>query len=213
MPASPSAALKRQRNQRGEGGRLKGEVIDAAMRLLDRSPAAELSLRMVAKEAGVAAPSIYAHFPDGKAVTTEIVRQCWVQMGDEMARAARDCASDAVLDIIKAQMSAYVRYAMERPSRYQLLFAMQPIDERESDLRGLLQPAYRSLLASIERWAEEKGRLPAKDVISATLLTLSIAHGRIALAHLAPMRPGNLPGNIETFVAEALDQLFPTDSC
>lgn len=212
MPASfrltKAVPPPRQRNHRGEGGRLKGEVIEAAMRLLDRSPTAELSLRMVAKEAGVAAPSIYAHFRDAKAVTTEIVRQCWVQMGDEMSRAAIGCTSGAVRDIIKAQMSAYVRYAMERPSRYQLLFAMQPIEEHEPNL-GLLLPAYRSLFFSIERWADEGGTLPAKDVISSTLLTLSIAHGRIAFAHLAPLRPGNSSPEICTFVLEALDRLFP----
>lgn len=178
------------------------------MRLLDRSPSTALSLRMVAKEAGVAAPSIYAHFADGKAVTTEVVRQCWVQMGEAMAHAAQECTADGILDKIKAQMRAYVRYAMERPSRYQLLFAMQPIEEREPDLRGLLQPAYRSLYQSIEHWAGEGRALPGKDVISVTLLTLSIAHGRIALAHLAPLRPGNFAPNIETFVTDALDQLF-----
>jgi AcrR family transcriptional regulator len=42
---------KRQRNQRGAGARLKDELIDAAMRILDRNPDAQLSLRMVAKEA------------------------------------------------------------------------------------------------------------------------------------------------------------------
>lgn len=179
------------------------------MRLLDRSPSAQLSLRMVAKEAGVAAPSIYAHFPDGEAVTTEVVRQCWVQMGEEMARAARTCDTQDSLEIIKAQMGAYVRYAMERPSRYQLLFAMQPIEECEPDLQGLLQPAYRSLFSSIVLWASGGRALPGRDAISATLLTLSIAHGRIALAHLALLRPGNSTPNIETFVVEAIDQLFP----
>lgn len=198
----------RPRNNRGEGGRLKGEVIEAALRLLDRSPSAELSLRMVAKEAGVAAPSIYSHFPDAKAVMTEIVRQCWVQMGDEMSRAAAECLSDEVREIIKAQMAAYVRYAMERPSRYQLLFAMQPIEEHEPNL-GLLLPAYRSLFLSIERWTNEGGALPANGVLSSTLLTLSIAHGRIAFARLAPLRVGNSAPEVATFVAEALDRLFP----
>jgi|SRR5579863_3145963 len=201
-------SLQRRRNQRGEGARLKEEVIAAAMRLLDRSPTAELSLRKVAQEAGVSPPSIYAHFRDAKAVTTEIVRQCWEQMGDTMAQAALDKASASMREIIKAQMDAYVRYAMDQPSRYQLLFAMQPIEETEPDL-ALLQPAYRSLFHSIERWAGAGGVLPAKDPISATLLTLSIAHGRVAFAHLAPVRPGNSAANIATFVAEAVDQLFP----
>jgi len=40
--------VKRQRNQRGEGARLKDELVEAAMRILDKSPGGQLSLRMVA---------------------------------------------------------------------------------------------------------------------------------------------------------------------
>jgi len=57
-PASSGPERPRRRNSRGEGSLLKGEVIRAAMRLLDRASNAELSLRMVAREAGIAAPSI-----------------------------------------------------------------------------------------------------------------------------------------------------------
>jgi AcrR family transcriptional regulator len=178
----------------------------AAMRILDGSPAKELSLRMVAREAGVAAPSVYAHFPDARTMMAEIVRECWRELGEEMSRAATP--EDPLRDLL-ARMAAYVRYALERPSRYQLLFALQPIDvESPPDLPGPVQPAYRNVLGCIERMIEAGRPLPARDAHRAAVLALSIAHGRVALAHTAPYKPGNTPAGVEAFVVEALEQLF-----
>ena len=206
---SPDNAVKpRQRNQRGDGTRLKDELVQAAMRILDRAPAAVLSLRMVAREAGVAAPSVYPHFKDADTLMSEIVRTCWQQLGAEMSEAAGrvDGAGFATL---KAQMSAYVRYAMERPSRYQLLFAMRPREaDSLRDLPGLVQPAYRNVLASIELMLRSGRALPTADAVDATMLTLSLAHGRIALAHTAPHRPGNSTTGVQSFVIGMLERLF-----
>lgn len=200
---------QRRRNQRGEGSHLRTELIQAAMRILDRSPATELSLRMVAREAGVAAPSVYSHFPDGQTMLAEIVRECWSQLGSAMAEGARDIPPDDAYGQLQAKMAAYVRYAMERPSRYQLLFALQPVDpERFPDLPGLLQPAYRAVLACVQQMAAQGAVLPARDAESATLLIISAAHGRIALAHLAPNRAGNSPAGVEAFVLDALERMF-----
>lgn len=210
MPSAKSSsttAVIRQRNPRGDGARLKVQVIEAAMRLLDSRPASELSLRMVAKEVGVAAPSIYAHFPDADAMMRAIVRECWLQMGEAMVRAGNSSRSKTALGILKTQMRAFVRYAMERSSRYQLLFAIA-LKPSELDLDGPLRPAYRPVIESIERLQKEIGKLPAKDATSAALLVLSLAHGRIALAHLAPLRTGNMRPDVEKFVLESLDHLF-----
>jgi AcrR family transcriptional regulator len=199
----------RQRNQRGEGARLRDEIIQAAMRILDRSPAAELSLRLVAREAGVAPPSVYSHFPDARTMLAEIVRECWGQLGAAMSDHAADIPPDRPFERLKAEMAAYVRYAMERPSRYQLLYALQPVEtERFPDMPGLLQPAYRTVLACIEALAAEGAAMPARDPMTAAILTLSLAHGRIAIAHLAPHRPGNSPAGVEAFVLEALERVY-----
>ncbi len=204
MLATPTE--KRQRNQRGKGARLKDELIEAAMRILDRSPDAQLSLRMVAKEAGVAAPSVYRHFTDVRAMMAEIVRVCWAQMGEHVVRAARDCAEDKPLDALKAKMSAFVQYAMERPSRYQLLFARSY--DPEHDIDGPLRPAFRPVRKTIAAIAASGGKIPAQDPFTAALLIVSLAHGRIALAHLAPLRPGNFAPDVEAFVQEALERMF-----
>ncbi len=201
--------VKRERNQRGSGDRLKSEVIEAAMRILDHNPVSDLSLRMVAREAGIAAPSVYAHFPDAKTMIAEVGRECWRQLGAAISASTADLVSPRVREELCAKMTAYVRYAMERPSRYQLLFAPEhAASEQAEDSPGLLQPAYRSVIASVERLAAEGATLPAKDAVSATLVILSLAHGRIALAHLAPWRSGNSAESVTEFVLETLNQLL-----
>lgn len=202
------SATSRQRNQRGEGSRLREEIIQAAMRLLDSSPAAELSLRMVAREAGVAAPSVYAHFDSAETMMSEIVRECWRQLGEEMSHDARQVEGQGAFARLKAQMTAHVRYAMERPSRYQLLFALQRDVWAWRDQPGPVRPAYLPVHETVERLEADGAKLPMADARSSTILILSIAHGRIALAQLAPHRSGNTSAGVEEFVREALDGLF-----
>lgn len=200
--------VQRVRNQRGEGSRLRSELIEAAMRLLDKSPSTPLSLRMVAREAGVAAPSIYPHFQDAQTLMSEIVRECWRQMGAALAGATHP-EGQPPLERLKAQMASYVEYAMERPSRYQLLFAMHSIDPESDMMDGYMRPAYRQVSDTVEAVVAAGRRLPADDLQSATLLVISVAHGRIALAHLAPDRPGNSMQSVMEFVSDQIERAFP----
>ena len=162
---------------------------------------------MVAKEAGVAAPSVYAHFTDVRHLMSEIVRECWRQLADEMGDGL--VAEGAGHEALTRQLCAYVRYAMERPSRYQMLFAMQPMDVAEPhDIPGIVQPAFRKVRDALRAIRDAGGAIPGESSFSAALLVLSLAHGRIALAHLAPWREGNSASGVEKFVVEIVDRLM-----
>src|SRR5438105_9657096 len=52
----------RQRNPRGQGERLRDDIIEAASSLLADPSSPPLTLRAVAREVGVAATSVYLHF-------------------------------------------------------------------------------------------------------------------------------------------------------
>ncbi|MBJ7483172.1 TetR/AcrR family transcriptional regulator [Brevundimonas sp.] len=181
-------------------------MVEAAMRILDRSPGSQLSLRTVAKEAGVAAPSLYRQFDDASAMLSEVERECWRQLGLEMSAAAEQVQEEPPLSRLQEQLGAYVRYAMQRPSRYQLLFATQL--SGDTDVDGPVRPAYRPVFETIESHALLGGKLPTADTASSAILTISLAHGRIALAHLAPARPGNSAPLVEGFIRETLGRLF-----
>ena len=204
------ASPRRKKNQQGEGLKLRGELIDAAMRILDRSPDAKLSLRMVAREAGVSAPAVYSHFADADTLLSEIVYECFRGMADEIAMAAKGAGDAEPFERFKCRMAAYVRYAMERPSRYQSLFSLQARGQDEI-MRGPLQPVYRQVRESIRELVADGMRLPVPDEMSSVILALSLAHGRVALAHLWPTWRNNTPQRVETYVLTLLERIFRQD--
>src|SRR5512142_915331 len=109
--------MTRTANPRGSGARLRDELLDAATRLLDAGGRdATLTLRGVAREAGVAAPSVYPHFPDLDALVLELIRR---HMGDLATRVRAAVArADDARAALRAAAHAYVRWGLERPGPY-----------------------------------------------------------------------------------------------
>ena len=131
-PARPSAAVrpaaavrKRHRNPRGQGARLTGDIVSGALALIERTGSAEaVTLRAVAREAGIAAPSIYAHFPDRDAVLMAVVVRIFDELTEAIERGQK-CAGQDPAGRLVAGCEAYVTFGLEHPARYGVLFSMQ----------------------------------------------------------------------------------------
>lgn len=200
----------RRRNPRGNGSQLREEVTAAAMRLLDRSPAMDLSLRTIAREVGVAAPSLYSQFPDARAVLEHVARECWRQLAEAMdgAEAALEAASP--LERLQARLAAYVDYAMAGPSRYQLLISVL-VDTRGTErAEGPLAPIESGIRRCVEALAPglRPGEAEAGDPAELSLQIISLCHGRIALAHLALQDPANSAREVARFVARGVGRIL-----
>jgi AcrR family transcriptional regulator len=130
-----SGERTRERNPQGEGSRLRDELIAAAGRLLAAdSDVDSLSLRGVAREAGVAAPSVYLHFASKEALLRAVVSAHFaaLQRAIETGVASgHDPASRLLAGCI-----AYCRYAGEQPGSYQLLFNTPRPDIKDPDFAG-----------------------------------------------------------------------------
>jgi len=111
----------RERNRRGEGGKLRADILDGATALLEQTGSEEaVTLRAVARQVGISAPSIYTHFADREAMVDAIVDAAFADFNAAIY-AAVDAASDP-LARLRAGCAAYLRFAEERPNRYKLLF-------------------------------------------------------------------------------------------
>jgi AcrR family transcriptional regulator len=113
----------RERNRRGEGQRLRTEIVTAAERLLSSQPVEALSLRAVAREAGVSAPALYLHFTDRR----ELVWAVLEHQFDELAQLTSNAAtSSATTTEPRAQLRewclTYCRFGLNNPGRYRALF-------------------------------------------------------------------------------------------
>src|SRR5581483_4642145 len=78
----------RRRNPRGQGERLRDDIIEAASRLMADPASPPLTLRAVAREVGVAATSVYLHFDDIASLVLAVSARRFgelVQLQDEAA--------------------------------------------------------------------------------------------------------------------------------
>jgi AcrR family transcriptional regulator len=111
----------RERNARGSGGRLRDEIVTSALALLDETGSTDaITLRAVARGAGITAPSIYAHFADREAVVEAVVEESFQLLSDSL-HAVIDPVADPV-DRLHVGCREYLRFAAEMPHRYLAIF-------------------------------------------------------------------------------------------
>ena len=124
--AQPSAAVRRrQRNPRGQGARLTGDIVSGALALIERTGSAEaVTLRAVAREVGIAAPSIYAHFPDRDAVLMAVVARIFDELTEAIKKGQKSAGQDPAGRLV-AGCEAYVAFGLEHPARYGVVFSTQ----------------------------------------------------------------------------------------
>jgi AcrR family transcriptional regulator len=125
----------RPRNPRGEGERLRVELLDAAAELMAETGDIDaVSLRAIAARAGVSPTAVYRHFDDHLSLLRAAVEHCWA----EFVRAFVE-ADEGVTDPferLRRSGAAYVRFAMEQPGKYHVLFSNKIDAEFEGDPVG-----------------------------------------------------------------------------
>lgn len=127
----------RQRNPRGEGSRLREEIVDAAVRLIDAGGPERVTLRGVAREAGISAPSIYDHFTDRAEILGAAKLRLLGQLQDHI-QVVTDQYEESVQRLVSG-CDAYVGFSARWPARYAFLFAYEPASNAVDD-EGPLPP-------------------------------------------------------------------------
>jgi AcrR family transcriptional regulator len=104
-------------------GDLRNALLGAARALLEEGPLAELSLRAVARRAGVSHAAPYRHFPNHEALLVELATEGFVELRGEILGAASAKAAEA--DRIAKIGAAYMRFVARRPALARLMFGPQ----------------------------------------------------------------------------------------
>ena len=124
-----AATGPRERNRRGQGGRLRTDIVTAAAELLDEAGTEQaVTLRAVARRVGIAAPSIYAHFPDRQAILLAVVQGAFAELAETLrattvpGAAADSTREDGAVARLRAACTAYLDFAVTRPQRYRVMF-------------------------------------------------------------------------------------------
>ena len=165
----------RRRNQRGHGALLRDEILAAATRLIDTAQnEAEVSLRGIAREAGIAAPSVYAHFADRDEVLLAVAETSWKQVCEEISEASQPGTTPRERLILGCK--AYVSFAERYPLRYALMTQSAAIPPAA---RQALETVTRGLLACRSRAPQS----PPSKTAHRIAASLSVALHGVAMLH------------------------------
>ena len=130
----------RERNRRGEGERLRAEILTAAERLLATQPVEALSLRAVAREVGVTAPALYLHFGDRRELVWAVLEHQFSELTAFVTNAAERATDPAdPRGRLREWCLAYCRYGLDNPGHYRALFeswTAKRVDLPLADLPG-----------------------------------------------------------------------------
>lgn len=108
----------RARNKRGEGAQLRDEIVGAATKLLEDGTPENVTLRGIARQAGISAPSIYAHFPDLDSILLAVAQRAFGVLEQELSAADDEDPAQR----LRAICAAYLTFAERRPQQYRVMF-------------------------------------------------------------------------------------------
>ncbi len=151
------------------------------MELLRDVPAASLSLREVARKAGVSHGAPYHHFSDRNELLASLGTECRRQFVEvqQVAISGQDAPAERLL----AMGGAYLRFALDRPNEFALIFdpvfnsEASPREEDRAYIEGV-----KGHLVRLTGEAQSVGRLPPGPVEPLADALWGVVHGLSGLA-------------------------------
>jgi len=129
-------------------GALRDALLKAAETVLERDGLQGLTLRAVAREAGVSHAAPTHHFGDLTGLVSELAATGFRQFNAAMAAAPRLGGPDS-LENARARLVAYIAYARAHPGMYGLMFRTERLDMTRPSLRDAANAAFAGLAGAI----------------------------------------------------------------
>lgn len=167
-------------------GDLPAALVRSAMEMLDEDGHIELSLRAVARRAGVSSAAPYRHFPDRASLLSAIAAVGYQElMSDLAAKHPRPMTTADLADLAVG----YVEFALARPGLFRVMFA-EGCDRTSPERVTAVEAIHGYLADTVERIFD------TDDPASTATGLWSLVHG-LAFLHL----DGKLETDSRTAVA------------
>jgi len=157
-------------------GDLERALLDAARALLVERGIDALSLREVARAAGVSAAAPYRHFPNKGALLAALAAASFNALNDAFI-AALAGYDDRPYEGLMRMGEAYIAYARSRPHEYQLMFRMRHHGVGEHP--ALDEAATRTFTSLVQAYGRQHAALgrPPETLMGGAVATWAMVHG------------------------------------
>jgi AcrR family transcriptional regulator len=156
---------------------LRDRIVDGAIALLEAEGLETLSMREVARRAGVSHQAPYRHFEDRAAILAAVAARGFIEL-EARLRAAR--APRSAKRWLVDALVAYVQFALDRPALFRVMFRSELSDqERFPERASVARAAYAQLHEMAA--ATARAGAPAREIDALASYHWSVAHGLATL--------------------------------
>lgn len=162
-------------------GDLRNALVSEGLKLLEQEGHPDFSLRDLARRVGVSAAALYAHFADKGALLAAIATAGFTQLNEALRLTT---AGDGdPMDQFLHMGWAYVRFGIERPALYKLMFASEDLPakcDEYPELEAAAEAAFDLLTGMLDRM-QRRGLVRAGDPEADGLSVWAHVHGLTSL--------------------------------
>ena len=158
-------------------GNLREALIDAAVRLVEEGGPENVSVREVAKRAGVSPGAPFRHFSNKTALMTAVAEQAMSRFRLEITKAVDSVARDDPIERFAAVGAAYLHWAIRNPTHFQIISTRRLIDWDSSESLRHDNEAVRSLLEGSMVEAQRRSMLRSNDIADTQIAGRALVYG------------------------------------
>ncbi len=155
---------------------VRADILTASLDLMNEGGLGALSMREVARRAGVSHQAPYHYFADRESILAELVRDGFEKLRGYMVEAAESSKDRTAR--VTAMGEAYVRFALDYSSQFRLMFRAEMVDmERHPEAKAQAQQTFDLLVTAVA--GPDKTRDTAD--LAPIIASWSLAHGLATL--------------------------------
>ena len=164
-----------QKQGRFHHGNLRQALIDGALVILAKEGADAITLREVARRAGVTHAAPYRHFDGKEALLAAVAQEGFVQLKRDIE--LMTVGEGDSLDRLQRFGEAYIHFALKNPAHYRLMYGPELAHRAQHPgLQAASRDAFSLLLASVHE-CQEEGTVREGDQVQMALTMWSMVHG------------------------------------
>src|SRR4030088_1754557 len=178
-------------------GDLRAACLSAALELLEEGGATALSLRAVARRAGVSPAAPYRHYADREALVSAVAAVGYRELAERLAAAH---PSPSTPEQLAGVAIAYVQFALERPALFRIMFG-EPCDRNDEERAAAT--------AAVSLYVREivARSFPQADAEALATAMWALVHG-LAFLHLDGKLAASTTSVVARRMAAAIDALL-----
>lgn len=183
-------------NESYHHGDLRRALLDAARAILQESGESALSLRSIARRAGVSHMAPYHHFAGRAELVAAVAADGFARLAAEMKDSMESVEAGDRMERLRSCGVAYVVFAVDNPELFRLMFGRELADSSaHPELRQAARTAYGTFAAALPGKAEGPASSDSGDADSEE------SEGEIPLPPIA-LAAWSLVHGLATLVAE-----------